>query len=70
MSWQTINNILARAMTDARFADKLLTNPLQAIYEAGFVLTPEELQVFREAKATDMADLSKTLLAQLRPQEC
>ncbi|HEY1351802.1 MAG TPA: Os1348 family NHLP clan protein [Ktedonobacteraceae bacterium] len=63
MSWQTINNILTRAVLDAQFAHTLLTDPLEAILESGLDLTWEERQVLCEAKARDIAELSQILLA-------
>ena len=69
MSWQAINKLLARAMIDPRFADKLLANPLQTLQEAGFELTLEEQHIFCEAHARDLSELSQLLLAQLGHEE-
>ncbi|MEO7021512.1 MAG: Os1348 family NHLP clan protein [Ktedonobacteraceae bacterium] len=69
MSRQAINKLLARAMIDSQFADKLLAKPLQTLQESGFELTLEEQQVFREAYVRDMCELSQLLLAQLAYEE-
>jgi len=65
MSWQTINKIITLAVIDTQFANKLLNDPLQAVREAGFCLTTDEEQVFREIKARTLADLSQQLLARI-----
>lgn len=69
MSWQAINKLLARAMIDPRFAGRLLDNPLQTLQEAGFELTAEERQIFCNARARDISELSQLLLAQVKRGE-
>jgi hypothetical protein len=65
MSWQTINRILGLAMVDAKFAYRLLANPLSAIQEFGFDLTEEEQGVLRQVKASDISELSQILVENL-----
>ena len=45
MSAQSVENILSRAMSDAKFADSLFANLEQAL--AGFELTAEETSKFK-----------------------
>jgi hypothetical protein len=65
MSWQTINRILGLAVVDAKFAHRLLANPLSAIQEFGFDLTEEEQGVLRQVKASDISELSQILVENL-----
>lgn len=65
MSWEAINKILTRAMIDLQFAQRLLANPLQTAREAGFELAPEEQNIFYNAKASDISELSEIILTQL-----
>lgn len=69
MSWQEVNKILSLAILDAQFAERLLTDPIPAIREAGFDLTEEEEQCFREARARDIAELSLIMLNRLKHEE-
>ncbi|HET8842794.1 MAG TPA: Os1348 family NHLP clan protein [Ktedonobacteraceae bacterium] len=69
MSWQTLNNILTRAMIDPLFANKLLSNPLEAVHEFGFEITPREQQILNTAQAKDISELSQLLLTQLGDTE-
>ncbi|MEO9028675.1 MAG: Os1348 family NHLP clan protein [Ktedonobacteraceae bacterium] len=62
MSWQTINEILGLAIVDAKFAHRLLANPLSATQELGFDLTEEEQDVLRQVKASDISELSQVLI--------
>lgn len=66
MSWQTLNNILTRAMIDPLFANRLLANPIEAVREFGFEITLEEQQILSVAHAKDIPELSQLLLAHLR----
>lgn len=69
MSWQTLNNILTRAMIDPLFANKLLSNPLEAVHEFGFEITPKEQHILNTAQAKDISELSQLLLTQLGDTE-
>ncbi len=69
MSWQTLNNILTRAMIDPPFARKLLDAPLEAVAEFGFEITPEERQALCKAQAKDISELSRFLLNRLEHEE-
>jgi hypothetical protein len=69
MSWQTLNNILTRAVLDPQFAYTLLTDPLEAIHESGLDLTVEERQILCKAQARDIAELSQILLASFGDEE-
>ncbi|HEU5227956.1 MAG TPA: Os1348 family NHLP clan protein [Ktedonobacteraceae bacterium] len=62
MSWQTVNQMLGLAIVDAKFAQRLLTNPLYAAVEFGFDLTQEEQEFLREVEAQDIVELSQILI--------
>jgi uncharacterized protein with von Willebrand factor type A (vWA) domain len=66
MSWQAINDILGKALLDQRFAKMLLADPLHAVQEGGFNLTPEELDFFLQVHVENITDLSKILLTQFK----
>lgn len=65
MSREAINKILTRAMIDAQFGQRLLTDPLQTVISSGFELTREEQNVFSDAKAGSIAELSEIILIRL-----
>ena len=69
MSWQTLNSILTRAMIDPLFANKLLSNPLEAVHEFGFEITPKEQQILNAVQVKDISELSQLLLNQLEHTE-
>ena len=69
MSWEVVNQIVARALIDTRFAQNVLTDAPQAIKDAGFELTLEEQQVFQDIKARDIPELAQILLKQLGPED-
>jgi len=69
MPWLTINKILTLAMIDPQFARKLLANPIGAIHESGFEITPKEAQILQEAHVQDISELSQFLLARLGSEE-
>jgi hypothetical protein len=51
MSATSVETILSRAMSNAKFADQLFTNPDQAL--AGFDLTGEEVEKFKGMSRAD-----------------
>jgi hypothetical protein len=55
MSAQSVEAILSRAMSDAKFADSLFANPDQAL--AGFELTAEESNTFKGMARADFDKL-------------
>lgn len=65
MSREAINKLFARAMLDPQFAQRLLADPLQTATKAGFELTSEEQNVFSNAKASNISELSEIILIQL-----
>ncbi|GCE29294.1 hypothetical protein KDA_49950 [Dictyobacter alpinus] len=69
MSWKVINKLLIRAIIDARFARKLLADPLAAVHEVELEITPEEQNVLRNARVEDLSDLSQLLINQLEYDE-
>lgn len=62
MSWQTINQVLGLAIVDAKFAQRLLADPLVAIWEFGFELTEEEQHTLGQIKVDNVSDLSQILV--------
>jgi hypothetical protein len=66
MSWEIINQILGQAALDAAFAQKLLSNPLEAIRARGFILTLEEEKAFAEISANDLYTLCQQLVQKLK----
>ncbi len=69
MSREAINKILTRAMIDAQFGQRLLTDPLQTAISSGFDLTREEQDMFSGAKASSISELSEIILGQLDHEE-
>ncbi len=67
MSWKAVNEILGLASVDQDFYQGLQTNPLAAVQERGFVLTPEEQEVFRSIVFSNLQELSQLLLEKLGP---
>ena len=69
MSWQTINKILGLTTVDPEFARRLLANPLVAVQEVGFDLTPEEQQVLGTVRVNDIAELSRILVERFADEQ-
>lgn len=65
MSWTIINRILGLATIDQDFAQKLLTDPLPTIQDAGFQLTNREREVFSEISVSTLNELSQQLIQKL-----
>ena len=57
MSAQSVEIILSRAMSDAKFADSLFANPEQAL--ASYDLTLEETSALKEMSRTDVEAFAK-----------
>lgn len=62
MSWRTLNTILGLAMVDAKFAQRLVANPLVTVQEYGFDLTETEMDILRQIRASDVSELSRILV--------
>ena len=69
MSWKTINQILGRACIDQAYWQALQQNPLAALAEEGFELTPEEKAVFEEFVQLSFPEFCRHLLDKLAPDE-
>jgi hypothetical protein len=69
MSWKTVNRILGQAAIDPAFRQRLQENPLTALEEQGFKLTPEEQEAFTEFRSLPFSQLCQRLLEKLAPEE-
>ncbi len=67
MSWEVVNQILGLAAVDKEFAQALLKEPVAAVQERGFQLTPEEQRVFSEISASNLREFSQHLFQALHP---
>ncbi|HEY0755434.1 MAG TPA: hypothetical protein VGD98_15865 [Ktedonobacteraceae bacterium] len=65
MSWETLHEIFGLAATDDIFAQELLTNPVDAIEQRGYLLTLEEREAFRVNAARTLPLLCQHVLRQL-----
>lgn len=65
MSWQTINKVLSLAMIDEVFADKLLSDPREALRAYGIQLPSNELEILCACQARNLPELSKYLVENL-----
>lgn len=59
MTAKSIESILDRAMSDAKFAAQILTNPKEAL--AGFDLTDEEVARFERFSRADFEAFNRVL---------
>ena len=57
MSTQSVESILSRAMSDAKFADSLFASPEQALSE--YDLTVDEKAAFKDISRTDVEAFAK-----------
>jgi hypothetical protein len=62
MSWKTINAILALAIVDETFCQRLLQDPVQAIHQRKFELTPIECEKLKPIVAKDLTEFSQKVL--------
>ncbi len=62
MSIKIINGILGLATVDQEFCQALLANPLAAVQERQFELTPEERQAFQTISASNLTEFSQQLI--------
>ncbi|GCE27621.1 hypothetical protein KDA_31050 [Dictyobacter alpinus] len=69
MSWSILNEILGLAIIDPVFQKKLLSSPLDAIYEREFVLSPEEIHVLQHIHVHDLAEFSQCIIDNLSPKQ-
>lgn len=69
MSWSILNEILGLAIVDRTFRKKLLSSPLNAIYEREFVLSPEEVRVLQHIHVHDLAEFSQYIIDNLSPKQ-
>jgi hypothetical protein len=69
MSWSTVNEILGLAIVDPTFRRELLSSPLKAVEEQGFVLTLEEICVIQRIHARDLTDFSQHIIDNLYPKQ-
>jgi hypothetical protein len=69
MSWSTVNEILGLAIVDPAFRGKLLSSPLKAVEEQGFVLTHKEVCVIQRIHARDLTDFSQQIIDNLYPKK-
>ena len=60
MSAQSVESVLSKAMSDAKFADALFANPEKAL--AGFDLTKEEIASFKELSRDDLGKMAGVTL--------
>ena len=64
MSEQTVEAILSKAMSDAKFADALFADPEKAL--AGYDLTAEEAASFKELSRADLGKMVHASLEERR----
>lgn len=69
MSWKAINELIGLATVDPAFYEQLLVQPLKAIQERGFELTPYELGLIETIQANDIVEFGQQLVAKLGPQQ-
>ncbi|GCE22196.1 Os1348 family NHLP clan protein [Dictyobacter kobayashii] len=67
MSKEILNELIGLAMIDTTFCNRLLASPHKAALEQGFLLTPEEQEIFCQIKADNIYDFNKQVLEKLSP---